>query len=155
MRTGSSTDYSVSRLSLQHGLWAGMPTTQAHTHRGLLTGYVLKMPILSPRIDIAPSRLAPFAYSEQKRGLYAVGLYVVQMGLGIFIHYIRIPFPFIGHRPPLNYFHGLLGLVTLVLANYQVRLCQRCLLHRAFFLLIRVGEPDLRRLISQIVVLGC
>ena len=91
------------------------------------------MPILSPRIDIAPSRLAPFAYSEQIRGLYAVGLYVVQMGLGIFIHYIRIPFPFIGHRPPLNYFHGLLGLVTLVLANYQVRLCQRCLLHRAFF----------------------
>ncbi|KAH9160047.1 hypothetical protein EDB89DRAFT_949827 [Lactarius sanguifluus] len=40
--------------------------------------------------------------------------------LGTFIHYVRIPFPFLGHRPPQNYIHALLGIVILAMANYQV-----------------------------------
>ena len=51
--------------------------------------------------------------------------------LGLFIHYIRIPFPAFGHRPPQNFLHAVQGLVILGLANYQVRLCR---LHSNFFL---------------------
>jgi hypothetical protein len=40
--------------------------------------------------------------------------------LGAFVHFVRIPFPFLGHRPPQNYIHALLGLAMLALANYEV-----------------------------------
>ena len=49
----------------------------------------------------------------------------MQVALGIFIHYIRIPVPIFGYRPPQNFFHAVQGLVILALANYQVRLCRR------------------------------
>lgn len=55
-----------------------------------------------------------------KRGLIIIGLYIAQLGLGLFIHYIRIPFPAFGHRPPQNFFHAVQGLVILGLANYQI-----------------------------------
>jgi len=55
-----------------------------------------------------------------KRGLSIIGLYVGQLVLGMFIHHIRIPFPFFGYRPPQNFIHALLGLTILALANYQV-----------------------------------
>ena len=44
--------------------------------------------------------------------------------IGIFIHAVRVPFLFIAHRPPQNYFHATLGLVILAMAGYQVRLLQ-------------------------------
>jgi hypothetical protein len=39
----------------------------------------------------------------------------------MFIHAVRVPFLFIFHRPPQNYFHAILGLVILAMAGYQVR----------------------------------
>jgi len=55
-----------------------------------------------------------------KLGLCIIGLYIAQLVLGLFIHYIRIPFPAFGHRPPQNFFHAVQGLVILGLANYQI-----------------------------------
>ncbi|KAH9036676.1 hypothetical protein EDB84DRAFT_1269003 [Lactarius hengduanensis] len=55
-----------------------------------------------------------------KRGLFVIGLYIAQLVLGLVIHYIHIPFPSLGHRPPQNFFHAVQGLVVLGLANYQV-----------------------------------
>ncbi|KAH8985762.1 hypothetical protein EDB86DRAFT_2321998 [Lactarius hatsudake] len=55
-----------------------------------------------------------------KRGLFVIGLYIAQLVLGLVIHYIRIPFPSLGHRPPQNFLHAVQGLVILGLANYQV-----------------------------------
>ncbi|KAH9029949.1 hypothetical protein EDB85DRAFT_1866835 [Lactarius pseudohatsudake] len=55
-----------------------------------------------------------------KRGLFVIGLYIAQLVLGLVIHYIHIPFPSLGHRPPQNFFHAVQGLVILGLANYQV-----------------------------------
>lgn len=71
--------------------------------------------------------------AKQRRGLFVIGLFVGQVVLGLFIHYIHIPVRFFGHRPPQNFFHAVQGLVILGLANYQVRLCRRCLLHKLLF----------------------
>ncbi|KAH9060388.1 hypothetical protein EDB83DRAFT_2224358 [Lactarius deliciosus] len=57
---------------------------------------------------------------HKKIGYVIFGLYIGQVVLGTFIHYVRIPFPFLGHRPPQNYIHALLGIVILAMANYQV-----------------------------------
>ena len=56
----------------------------------------------------------------QTLGQVLLGLYLAQCALGAFIHYVKIPFRF--GRPPQNYAHALIGLVTIALALYQVRL---------------------------------
>ena len=55
----------------------------------------------------------------QKIGLALLILYLVQLILGLFIHFVKLPF-IGGHRPPQNYFHAILGLATIALAFYQV-----------------------------------
>ncbi|KAH9062332.1 hypothetical protein EDB87DRAFT_1673828 [Lactarius vividus] len=57
---------------------------------------------------------------HKRIGYVIFGLYIGQVVLGAFIHSIRIPLPFLGHRPPQNYIHALLGLAILAMANYQV-----------------------------------
>lgn len=59
----------------------------------------------------------------QTIGFAIFGLYIAQVVLGAFIHFVRIRIPFPGHRPPQNYIHPLLGLAILAMANYQVRRC--------------------------------
>ncbi|KAH9161067.1 hypothetical protein EDB89DRAFT_2032453 [Lactarius sanguifluus] len=70
---------------------------------------------------------------HKRIGYVIFGLYIGQVVLGTFIHYVRIPFPFLGHRPPQNYIHALLGIVILAMANYQVRPCPRYLYQQGFF----------------------
>ena len=57
----------------------------------------------------------------QKIGTIIFTLYIVQIFLGAFVHFIRIPFPLIVHRPLSNYVHALLGLTIIVMSAYQVR----------------------------------
>jgi len=57
---------------------------------------------------------------HKRIGFVIFGLYIGQVVLGAFIHFVRIPVPFLGHRPPQNYIHALLGLAILALASYQV-----------------------------------
>jgi len=58
---------------------------------------------------------------HHKRVGYAVfTLYGVQVLLGAFIHFVRVPFLFIGHRPPQNWIHAALGFTILALAAYQI-----------------------------------
>jgi hypothetical protein len=45
--------------------------------------------------------------------------------VGAFIHFIRIPFLFVGHRPPQNYIHAIIGLTILAMAASQVRFLWR------------------------------
>jgi hypothetical protein len=61
----------------------------------------------------------------QKVGTVICSLYMVQIVLGAFIHFVRIPFPLLVRRPLSNYAHALLGLVILAMSAYQVcyRMC--------------------------------
>ena len=61
-----------------------------------------------------------FYDKHQKIGLALLILYVVQLCLGLFIHFVKMPSLFGGHRPPQNYFHAILGLAIFALAAYQV-----------------------------------
>ncbi|KAI0060787.1 hypothetical protein BV25DRAFT_1917347 [Artomyces pyxidatus] len=47
-------------------------------------------------------------------------LYIIQFILGTIIHYVKIPIPLTGHRPPQNYIHAILGLVILALSTSQI-----------------------------------
>jgi len=53
-------------------------------------------------------------------GIVIFALYIAQIVVGAFIHFVRIPFLFVGHRPPQNYFHALFGLAILAMAAYQI-----------------------------------
>ncbi|KAJ3720595.1 hypothetical protein FB446DRAFT_648078 [Lentinula raphanica] len=65
--------------------------------------------------------LGHFLDPHQKMGLVLLILYVVQLFLGLFTHFIKLRSPFgPGTRPPQNYFHVFLGLVILILAAEQV-----------------------------------
>ncbi|KAI0260804.1 hypothetical protein BC834DRAFT_973108 [Gloeopeniophorella convolvens] len=57
---------------------------------------------------------------HKRIGFCIFSLYIAQVLLGAFIHFVRIPFLFVGHRPPQNYIHAILGLLILAMANYQV-----------------------------------
>ncbi|KAI0319854.1 hypothetical protein OF83DRAFT_720091 [Amylostereum chailletii] len=61
-----------------------------------------------------------FNDTHKRMGLAIMILYLVQFTLGGFIHFVRMPGMFVGHRPPQNYFHAVLGLVILVLAAVQI-----------------------------------
>ncbi|KAG6810213.1 hypothetical protein H0H92_012859 [Tricholoma furcatifolium] len=62
--------------------------------------------------------MGQFVDTHQKTGLALLILYVVQLLLGAFIHFIKLP-AFRGRRSPQNYFHVFLGLVIFVLAAFQ------------------------------------
>jgi len=57
---------------------------------------------------------------HQQIGIALLALYVTQLLIGVFIHYVKMPGLFRGHRPPQNYIHVMLGLAILALAAYQV-----------------------------------
>ncbi|KAJ7017175.1 hypothetical protein C8F04DRAFT_1054523 [Mycena alexandri] len=57
---------------------------------------------------------------HQQIGIALLALYVTQLLLGTFIHYVKMPTLFRGHRPPQNYLHVALGLAIIALAGYQV-----------------------------------
>jgi hypothetical protein len=63
--------------------------------------------------------------TKQTFGLAVFGLFIAQIVVGAFIHFIRIPFLFVGHRPPQNYIHAIIGLTILAMAASQVRLLWR------------------------------
>ncbi|KAF7315842.1 Cytochrome b561 domain-containing protein [Mycena indigotica] len=60
---------------------------------------------------------------HQKVGLALLILYIIQVCLGVFIHFIKLPASVTaripGGRPPQNYLHGLLGLSIVLLACWQ------------------------------------
>ncbi|KAJ7443835.1 hypothetical protein FB451DRAFT_1295143 [Mycena latifolia] len=56
---------------------------------------------------------------HQQIGIALLAMYVTQLLLGAFIHFVKMPI-FRGHRPPQNYLHVMLGLAILALAAYQV-----------------------------------
>ncbi|KAF7326072.1 Cytochrome b561 domain-containing protein [Mycena kentingensis (nom. inval.)] len=59
---------------------------------------------------------------HQKIGIALLAVYVTQLAIGVFIHFVKFPKIFPGGlmRNPLNYIHALLGLAILGLAAYQV-----------------------------------
>lgn len=59
---------------------------------------------------------------HQKIGIALLALYVTQLLLGTFAHFVKMPTLFRGHRPPQSYLHVVLGLAIIALAGYQV--CQ-------------------------------
>jgi hypothetical protein len=69
----------------------------------------------------APHTTVPNSPLEQRVGYAIFTLYGFQVLLGAFIHFVRVPFLFIGHRPPQNWIHAALGFTILAMAAYQVR----------------------------------
>ncbi|EMD30723.1 hypothetical protein CERSUDRAFT_120335 [Gelatoporia subvermispora B] len=59
---------------------------------------------------------------HKRIGLALLILYLVQLIVGLTIHYFKTPSLFGGQRPPQNYFHAIFGLVIIALASYQVHL---------------------------------
>ncbi|KLO13720.1 hypothetical protein SCHPADRAFT_903922 [Schizopora paradoxa] len=68
-------------------------------------------------VNIIPGQ--NFNDKHKKIGLALLILYLMQLMLGLFIHFVKLPFMG-GHRPPQNYFHAILGLAIIALAFYQV-----------------------------------
>ncbi|KAJ7751516.1 hypothetical protein DFH07DRAFT_525863 [Mycena maculata] len=60
-----------------------------------------------------------FSDPHQKMGLALLVMYLLQVFLGAFIHWVKLPFRFPGGRPPQNYLHAVLGLAIVALASYQ------------------------------------
>ncbi|KAH8828486.1 hypothetical protein DL96DRAFT_1799194 [Flagelloscypha sp. PMI_526] len=56
---------------------------------------------------------------HMKWGIVIFVLYLLQLGVGAFIHWVKPSAP--RRRPPQNYFHAILGLLIIALAYYQVR----------------------------------
>jgi len=79
----------------------------------LLASWMILKPELHPHSKMPPD-------IHKRVGLIIFGLYIAQCVLGLFIHYVRIPFPILGSRPPQNYIHAIIGLATIGLAVYQV-----------------------------------
>lgn len=65
-------------------------------------------------------QLDHFTDPHQKMGLALLILYVIQLIIGMLIHYVKIPTCGTGRRPIQNYVHVFLGWVILVLAASQV-----------------------------------
>ncbi|RDB30646.1 hypothetical protein Hypma_005765 [Hypsizygus marmoreus] len=63
--------------------------------------------------------LGHFIDTHQKTGLSLLVLYVVQLLLGLVVHFLKLPW-FRGRRPLQNYVHVLLGLVIFIVAAFQV-----------------------------------
>ncbi|KAH9963750.1 hypothetical protein BC827DRAFT_1190607 [Russula dissimulans] len=65
--------------------------------------------------------ISHYPMDHHKRVGYAIiSLYIAQLLLGAFIHFVRVPFLFVFHRPPQNYFHMVLGAVILTMSAYQI-----------------------------------
>ncbi|PBK61597.1 uncharacterized protein ARMOST_14839 [Armillaria ostoyae] len=62
--------------------------------------------------------LPHFTDPHQKAGLALLILYILQLVLGLGIHWVKLRW--FARRPPQNYVHAVLGLVILALAAYQV-----------------------------------
>ncbi|KAJ7429023.1 hypothetical protein B0H11DRAFT_2267605 [Mycena galericulata] len=56
---------------------------------------------------------------HQKIGLVLLILYLAQVSLGAFIHFVKVPRTFPGGRRPQNYLHAVLGLAIIGLASFQ------------------------------------
>ncbi|KAJ7773968.1 hypothetical protein B0H16DRAFT_1304278 [Mycena metata] len=65
------------------------------------------------------SGLPHFTDPHQKAGLALFIMYLIQICLGAFIHWIKFPFRFPGGRHPQNYLHAILGLSIIGLASWQ------------------------------------
>ncbi|KAK6992661.1 cytochrome b561 domain-containing protein [Favolaschia claudopus] len=59
-----------------------------------------------------------FSDPHQKVGLALLVMYLAQVFLGAFIHWVKLPFRFPGGRHPQNYLHAILGLAIIVLTHY-------------------------------------
>ncbi|KAI0042345.1 hypothetical protein FA95DRAFT_587096 [Auriscalpium vulgare] len=69
----------------------------------------------------ANSRFGGTVSDAHKRiGTALMILYIIQIFIGVFIHYVKIPIRIPGGRPPQNYLHAILGIVILALASWQV-----------------------------------
>ncbi|KAJ7872786.1 hypothetical protein B0H14DRAFT_3131444 [Mycena olivaceomarginata] len=60
-----------------------------------------------------------FVDPHQKTGLALFVMYLIQVLLGFFIHWVKFPSRFPGGRAPQNYLHAILGLAIIALACFQ------------------------------------
>ncbi|KAJ6565028.1 hypothetical protein DFH09DRAFT_1158388, partial [Mycena vulgaris] len=64
------------------------------------------------------STMPHFSDPHQVPGLALLIMYLIQVFLSAFIHWIKFPFCFLGRRHPQNYLHVLLGLSIVALATW-------------------------------------
>ncbi|KAH9962075.1 hypothetical protein BGW80DRAFT_1356681 [Lactifluus volemus] len=97
------------------------------TNRWWWAHWIINFLITSPLIFAAwglavrARHLSHLPMDHHTRVGYAIiSLYIAQILLGAFIHFVRVPFLFVLHRAPQNYFHLALGATILAMADYQV-----------------------------------
>jgi len=61
-----------------------------------------------------------FIDPHQKMGLALIILYVLQLAIGVLVHFFKFPKLLRGHRAPHNYLHVIFGLAIFILAQYDV-----------------------------------
>ncbi|KAJ7135593.1 hypothetical protein C8R44DRAFT_976484 [Mycena epipterygia] len=70
-------------------------------------------------LTTAVSGVPHFTDPHQKAGLALLIMYLLQVFLGGFIHWVKLPFRFPDGRHPQNYLHVILGLSIVALASWQ------------------------------------
>ncbi|KAI0248130.1 hypothetical protein BJV78DRAFT_1285015 [Lactifluus subvellereus] len=88
-----------------------------------LTVFLITGPLIFAGLAMAvrANHLSHYPIDHHKKVGYAIiSLYSAQLLLGVFIHFIRVPFLFVGHRPPQNYLHVMFGFAILAMAGYQI-----------------------------------
>ncbi|KAF9023335.1 hypothetical protein BDZ89DRAFT_1069943 [Hymenopellis radicata] len=97
--------------------------TRTFTNRWFPVHFAVQLFVAGPvifagrRMDL---QLPHFVDPHQQIGLALLILYVVQLVLGMLIHWVKMPALRVKRRPPQNYLHAVLGLAMLALAAYQV-----------------------------------
>ncbi|KAJ7135609.1 hypothetical protein C8R44DRAFT_848534 [Mycena epipterygia] len=85
----------------------------------LVTGPLVFMAFALGYQTTATSGVPHFTDPHQKAGLALLIMYLLQVFLGGFMHWLKLPFRFTGGRHPQNYLHVILGLSIVVLASWQ------------------------------------
>ncbi|GJE91563.1 cytochrome b561 domain-containing protein [Phanerochaete sordida] len=81
----------------------------------ILTGFALGV------ASVAKNDRLPLSDTHKRWGVALFCLYLVQLGLGALVHFVKVPFLQYRGRPAQNYAHGALGVFIIGAGFYQVR----------------------------------
>ncbi|KAH9859082.1 hypothetical protein C2E23DRAFT_864821 [Lenzites betulinus] len=106
--------------------------TRTYTPSWFTAHWICQLALAGPTIIIGValgihavnlSESGPINDTHKKWGIAIFVLYIVQVGVGLTVHYVKPRLWALGRgrRPAQNYFHAAFGLLIIVFAMYQVR----------------------------------
>lgn len=103
---------------------------RTHSDRWFRMHWVIQWVLAFPMIlagfalgvaSVAKNDRLPLSDTHKRWGVALFGLYLVQLGLGAFIHFVKLPFAQLRGRSAQNYAHAAFGLFIIAVSFYQVR----------------------------------